>query len=32
MVSNVCMDTLNMLYDTDINYYFRLNFPDCADH
>ena len=23
---NVCMDTLNMLYDTDINYYFRLNF------
>ena len=23
---NVCMDTLNMHYDTDINYYFRLNF------
>lgn len=23
---NVCMDTLSMLYDTDINYYFRLNF------
>lgn len=23
---NVCMDTLNMLYDTNINYYFRLNF------
>ena len=23
---NVCMDTLNMLYDTDINYYFRINF------
>ena len=23
---NVCMDTLDMLYDIDINYYFRLNF------
>lgn len=23
---NVCMDTLGLLYDTDINYYFRLNF------
>lgn len=23
---NVCMDTLGMLYDIDINYYFRLNF------
>ena len=23
---NVCMDTLNMLYDININYYFRLNF------
>lgn len=23
---NVCMDTLGMLYDMDINYYFRLNF------
>lgn len=23
---NVCMDTLGMLYDQDINYYFRLNF------
>lgn len=23
---SVCMDTLGMLYDTDINYYFRLNF------
>lgn len=23
---NVCMDTLGMLYDEDINYYFRLNF------
>lgn len=23
---NVCMDTLEMLYDIDINYYFRLNF------
>lgn len=23
---NVCMDTLAMLYDIDINYYFRLNF------
>mgnify|MGYP004466478027 CR=1 FL=1 len=23
---NVCMDTLGMLYDEDINYYFRINF------
>ena len=23
---NVCMDTLGMLYDIDINYYFRINF------
>ena len=23
---DVCMDTLGMLYDTDINYYFRINF------
>ena len=23
---NVCMDTLDMLYDININYYFRLNF------
>lgn len=23
---NVCMDTLSMLYDIDINYFFRLNF------
>ncbi|MDO4306325.1 MAG: LCP family protein [Eubacteriales bacterium] len=23
---NVCMDTLGMLYEEDINYYFRLNF------
>lgn len=23
---NVCMDTLGMLYDTEINYYFRINF------
>lgn len=23
---NVCMDTLSMLYDLDIDYYFRLNF------
>lgn len=23
---NVCMDTLGMLYEQDINYYFRLNF------
>lgn len=23
---SVCMDTLSMLYDVDINYYFRLNF------
>lgn len=23
---SVCMNTLGMLYDTDINYYFRLNF------
>ncbi len=23
---NVCMDTISMLYDIDINYYFRLNF------
>ena len=23
---NVCMDTLGMLYDEEINYYFRLNF------
>ncbi|MCD8155759.1 MAG: LCP family protein [Clostridiales bacterium] len=23
---SVCMDTLGMLYDVDINYYFRLNF------
>ena len=25
---NVCMDTLDMLYDIDINYYFRLNFAE----
>ena len=23
---NVCIDTLEMLYDTEINYYFRINF------
>ena len=23
---NVCMDTLGMLYNEDINYYFRINF------
>lgn len=28
---DVCMDTLGMLYDVDVNYYFRVNFSGFVD-